>query len=69
MDLCLIITDEPNSEAVRGINFSLQDSASFDYKADTMPEVPDYAVDAANPNHEVELEVEISIPLKYLGKF
>ena len=42
--------DEPNSEKNGGINFSLQDSASFDYKADTMPEIPDYAVDAANPN-------------------
>ena len=61
--------DEPNSEIAGGINFSLQDSASFDYKADTMPEVPDYNVDAANSNHEVELDVEISIPLKYLGNF
>ena len=34
-----------------------------------MPVVPDYNVDAANANHEVELEVEISIPLKYLGNF
>ena len=61
--------DESNSEVEDGINFSLEDSASFDYKADTMPEVPDYDVDAANPNHQVELEVEISIPLKNLGNF
>ena len=39
--------DEPNSEAAGCINFSLQDSASFDYKADTMPEVPDYDVNTA----------------------
>ena len=61
--------DEPNSEENGGTNFSLQDSASFDYKADTMPKVPVYDVDAANPNNEVNLEVEISIPLKYLGNF
>ena len=34
-----------------------------------MPVVPNYVADTANPNHEVELEVEISIPLKYLGNF
>ena len=61
--------DESNVRAIDGINFSLQDSTSFDYKADAMPEVANYAVDAANPNYEVELEVEISIPLKYLGNF
>ena len=62
--------DEPNSEEDDDdINFSIQNSASFDYKADTMPVVPNYDVDAANPNHEVELEVEISIPLKDLGNF
>ena len=61
--------DEPNSEEVGGVNFSIQNSASFDYKADTMPVVPNYVADTANPNHEVELEVEISIPLKYLGNF
>ena len=48
--------DEPNSEENGGINFLLQDSASFDYKADTMPVFPDYAVDAANPNHGVKFK-------------
>ena len=61
--------DESNSEEVEGVNFSIQNSTSFDYKADTMPVVPNYVADAANPNHEVELEVEISIMLKYLGNF
>ena len=61
--------DEPNSSVAGGINFSLQDSASFDYKAKIMPDVPDYVVDAANPNHRVPLNSSIIVLLKHLGNF
>ena len=61
--------DEPNSSVAGGINFSLQDSASFDYKAKITPDVPDYVVDTANPNHRVQLNTSIIVLLKHLGNF
>ena len=52
--------DEPNSGAVRDINYSIKDSEPFSYKT--------YITGGLECNN-TEKEVEIAVPLKYLSNF
>ena len=63
--------DQPNSSKHNdGINYSIKNSPSFDYKSSILPRVPNYN---ANPleTDELDLEVKVEIvgPLKHLGNF
>ena len=64
--------DEPKSEVNNGINYSINNSASYDYKAKIAEKVAAYMTNDAigNDNHELpEVEVKIIVPLKHLGNF
>ena len=50
--------DEPNSGAVGDINYSNEDSKSFDYKTSITSRLED---------NNIEKNVEIAVPLKYLN--
>ena len=53
--------DEPNTGAEGGINYSIKDSESFNYKTGIVEKLE---------NNENELEnIKIVVPLKYLSKF
>ena len=52
--------DEPNSGAVRNINYSIKDSKSFDYKTNITGKLA--GIDRTK-------DVEIAVPLKYLSNF
>ena len=52
--------DEPNSGAVGNKNYTIKDSKSFDYKA---------GITRKLEGNNVEKDVEIVVPLKYLSNF
>ena len=53
-----LLQDEPNSGAVGDINYSNEDSKSFDYKTSITSRLED---------NNIEKNVEIAVPLKYLN--
>ena len=58
--------DEPKSEQDNGINYSMKNSTSFDYKAKITERVAAYVTDATALE---AIEVKIIVPLKHLGNF
>ena len=53
--------DEPNSGAVRNINYSIKNSKSFDYKTSITGKL--------KGNNVEKDDIQIVVPLKYLGNF
>ena len=53
--------DEPNSNAIGNINYSIKDSKSFNYKTSITGKLED--------NNVEKDDVEIVVPLKYLSNF
>ena len=54
--------DEPNSGEDGGINYSIMDSKSFDYKTN-------FIKDSVTQNNLTKNDVKIAVPLKYLSNF
>ena len=64
--------DEPKSEVADGINYSIRNSDSFDYKAKLTERFAGYATNnaAGNDDHGLAaIETKIIVPLKPLGNF
>ena len=57
-----LLQDKPNSGENGGINYSIMDSKSFDYKAN-------FIEDSVTQNNLTKNAVKIVVPLKYLSNF
>ena len=57
-----LLQDKPNSGKNGGINYSIMDSKSFDYKAN-------FIEDSVTQNNLTKNAVKIVVPLKYLSNF
>ena len=59
--LCNYYRDEPNSGAEEGVDYSIKNSKSFDYKASITGKL--------EGNYVEKVDVQIVVPLKYLSNF